>query len=636
MANRVGVVYPGKNRMTLDGGLNSKFPRANILDNESPDCLNVVFSNGAVETRGGSTTLNTTAIGTFAVDGLYTRHDSDGSETMVVFAGGSGWYLGGTSTFTTIASAQSVFTAGVRMAAAEYRDFLFVCNGNVNPYKYDGTNFTRAGVAAPASALTAVSSNSGVLSGTYSYKVTYVNSALVESDVNAASAGLTVAAATVSLSDIPVAAASAGVNARNLYRTVSSGTTYLRLATISNNTATVYVDNIADASLGTPAPTDNGVPPKFNTTVYHADRLFCNDTAHPSWLWYSEIADPEIFPSTNFIYIGDATGDIIRALSVYNNSVLVFCDNSIWLLYMPDSDPNNWSVIRIKGQYGCRSPHAIAFYNNKVLFPAVQNDKFVGFAAVSGDSVAPSATLLTAGTAGSDMVSARIDPEMANVIEAYLSNISAIVYKQKIWITVTYGSGSTTNNRIFVLDFSTSNLSKAQEETWVPFTGMTASQFAIYDGKLYYGSATATGQVHRADVDGTYSDSGTAINSYYWTKEFAGFGNHSGFQKDFRQVRMLIENAGDWYMNLSYRLDSDSDTAGNSIQIDLNPGSSLWGTLVWGRDLWGGGTDQKDEKVSLGSARGERIQFKFSNQNVAGQYFKVHNLEYKYNVRGER
>jgi hypothetical protein len=555
---------------------------------------------------------------------------------MVVFAGGSGWYLGGTSTFTTIASAQSVFTAGVRVAAAEYQDFIFVCNGNVNPYKYDGTNFTRHGVAAPASVPTATSSATGSLTGAYRYKVTYVNSNLVESDPTAASNQITAASATITLSDIPIAATSAGVSSRNIYRTIASGTTFLRVATIANNTATTYVDSILDSGLGTTAPTDNGVPPKFNTIVYHADRLFCNDAANPSFLWYSEIAAAETFPSTNFLRIGDATGDIIRALSVYNNSVLVFCDNSIWLVYMPDSDPNNWSVIRIKGQYGCRSPHAIAFFNNKVLFPAVQNDKFVGFAVVSGDSVAPSATLLTAGPAGSDMISARIDPEMSNVIEAYLSNISAIVYKQKIWITVTYGAGSITNNRIFILDFSNSNLSKSQSETWVPFTGMNASQFTIYDGKIYYGSASATGKVHRADIEGTYSDSGTAINSYYWTKEFSGFGEHSGYQKDFRQARLLIENAGDWYMGMSYRLDSDSDSGGNSTQIDLNPGSSLWNTMMWGRDLWGGGSEQRDVKLSLGAARGERIQFKFSNENIADQYFKVHNLEYKYNVRGER
>jgi hypothetical protein len=270
-----------------------------------------------------------------------------------------------------------------------------------------------------------------------------------------------------------------------------------------------------------------------------------------------------------------------------------------------------------------------------VLFPAVQNDKFVGFAAVSGDSVAPSATLLTAGTAGSDMVSNRIDPHMRNVIEAYISNISAIVYKQKAWISVTYGTGAITNNRIYILDFSTSNLSKAQGETWVPFTGMNASQFTVYNGNLYFGSSLANGKIYRADTS-SYNDDGAAIDAYCWTKEFAGFSDHTGYFKDFRDARMLIDNAGDWKMALNFRVDSDKDASGNSVQIDLNPGGSLWGSAVLGTSTWGGGTDQRELKVSLGGARGTRIQFRFSNQNIANQYFKVHNLDFKYNLRGER
>jgi hypothetical protein len=636
MSNRFGVVYP-KQRTTLDGGMNSKFPRANILDNESPDCLNVVFSDGAVETRGGSVVLNTTAVGSFVIDGLYTRHDSDGSETMVVFAGGSSWYLSGPSTFSTIASAQSVFTAGVRVGAAEYQDYLFVGNGNVIPAKYDGTNWTRHGVPAPNSGPTAISGTTavGTLTGAYQYKISYVNSALVEGDVGAATSTLTVASAYPYLTSIPVAPQSFGVAARRIYRTEASGTTFKRVAEIANNTTTVYSDTTADAGLGATAPSDKGEPPNYSVICYHADRMFCNDAANLSFLWYSDIAEPMTFPSTNFLRVGDATGDVIRALSVYNNSVLVLCDNSIWLVYMPSADDTTWNVIRIKGQYGSKSPWAPVFYNNKVLFPAVQNDKFVGFAAVSGDSVAPSATLLTAGTAGSDMVSNRIEPQMRDIIEAYISNISSIVYKQKAWISVTYGTGATSNNRIYILDFSTSNLAKAQGETWVPFTGMNASQFTIYNGRLYFGSSTPNGKVYQADTD-SYNDSGAAINSYCWTKEFYGYGDHAGLFKDFREARMLIDNAGQWYMALNYRVDSDKDEAGYSIQFDLNPGGSLWGTAILGTSTWGGGTDQRDLKQTLGGARGTRLQFRFSNQNIADQYFKVHNLEFTYNIRGER
>ena len=145
MGSRYEVIYPARAGVLFDGGLNTKFERSIIPDNESPDCLNVVFTNGAVATRGGTSKLNTTAVGSFVFDGLYTRRGDDSAETMIAFAGGSAWGLAGT-TFTTIGSAQSVFTTANRVAAAQYRNNLFIGNGGVIPYKWNGSDFTRHGV----------------------------------------------------------------------------------------------------------------------------------------------------------------------------------------------------------------------------------------------------------------------------------------------------------------------------------------------------------------------------------------------------------------------------------------------------------------------------------------------------------
>ena len=111
--------YPPKDRVYLDGGLNSKYARAIIQDNESPDCRNVIFTDGTVETRGGTAKLNTTAVGSFIADGLYTRHNNDASQTMVAWFGGT-LYDYQSPSFVTIGSAQSVYTAAERVYAAEY------------------------------------------------------------------------------------------------------------------------------------------------------------------------------------------------------------------------------------------------------------------------------------------------------------------------------------------------------------------------------------------------------------------------------------------------------------------------------------------------------------------------------------
>jgi hypothetical protein len=163
---------------------------------------------------------------------------------------------------------------------------------------------------------------------------------------------------------------------------------------------------------------------------------------------------------------------------------------------------------------------------------------------------------------------------------------------------------------------------------------MQFSQFAIYGGNLYAASARANGFVYKLE-GGTYNDDGSAIDSYFWTKEYSGFKNEEAYFKDFRSLAALIENAGDWFMDLGYRTDSDTGGA-NTIQIDLDPGGSLWGTMVWGRDMWGGGSLQRELTQPLGSARGRRIQFRFSNQNVVNQRFKVHGMKFSYNLKGYR
>jgi hypothetical protein len=628
------IIFPANKRLQFDGGKNNKYEKHIIQDNESPDCLNVIFENGSVATRGGSTRLNSGAVGSFVGEGLYVRNErSTGAESMCAWFNGSMFVWNGTS-FATVASAQSVFTAGGRVGSAEQENYIYFGNGYADPYKYNGTDFTLHGIKAPTTTLTAATGAAGTPNGIYSYKVTFVNSALVEGNVSPVSNTITVASTRVELTSIPTAAQSWGVASRKVYRTTNSGTTYLLLTTLADNTTTTYSDNIADASLGATAPTDNGTPPQYSFCLSHQKRLFCNDLDNPSYIWYSDLDNPYVFGATNFITFGDNSGELVRALAVYDNNIVVGTDRGMWIIYMSDTDDTNWVRVRTKSPYGCKSPFGIFEYNNKLMFPAVQNSKFVGFAALSGDTVEPDATLLTVSAAGSELKSDRIEPDIFDVQSAYIDRISASVYKNKAYISLTKESPNTTNNRIVEFDFSISNLSKQQQASWSLDTGISATQMAIYSGTLYFQSSTALGRVYSMNTS-TYNDDGSAINSYIWTKEFSGVPGHEQYLKDFRYVNVLYEKSGDWFMKMNYRVDGDEGD-GNSVNIDLDPGSNLWGTLVFGTDDWGGGTDTGEERIRLGQLRGKRIQFKFSNQNTVAQKFKVIGLQIGYNLVGRR
>lgn len=626
--------YPSKGRLTFEGGLNNKFERALILDNESPDCANVVFSDGAVATRGGTSKLNTAAVGSYVCDGLYVRHDNDGANTMVAWYNGTLYQLG-TTTFTTIASAQSVYVGGLQVYAAEYENYIFFGNGSGTPYKYggDGNTFTRHGVPAPTTTMTVATAGTGsVLTGGYRYGVTYVNSGLVESDISPITATLTVAAQNIALSSIPTAPQSFGVNYRYLYRTEAGGSTYKRLTQILNNTTTTYEDGIADASLGVAAPTDQSVPPNYSSIVYHQGRLFCIDPA-TNLIKYSEIGNPYVFKSTSFLRIGDNSFDIPQALAVYDNSIMVFCKSNPWMIYMGSTDPSDWNGIRVKANYGTRSPKAIFQFNNKLMFAATENDKFVGFAAISGQTVSPTASLLTSSAVISDMQSDKINLDMDDVQSGYLSKICSTVFNNKAYIAVTYGDGQTANNRIYVYDFGT-KLVKSQEFAWVRYTGLKPGCFTVYNGNLYYASSLANGFVYQMETS-TYNDDGVAIDSYYTTKEFTGVPGEENIFKDFRHAQLFYAKSGDWYMQMGVRIDSDAGGFDN-MQVDLNPGGSLWGLMRWGIDSWGGGANQAEDRVYLAPRKGKRIQFKFSNMNTVNQNFKVLGMNFIYNNKGLR
>jgi len=88
-------------------------------------------------------------------------------------------------------------------------------------------------------------------------------------------------------------------------------------------------------------------------------------------------------------------------------------------------------------------------------------------------------------------------------------------------------------------------------------------------------------------------------------------------------------------MDFFTRVDSDSG-GGTKQTVDMDPGGSLWGAMQFGRDEWGGGDDDGEQRLYIAPKRGKRVQFKFSNQNTASQKFKVLGLNFVYNNKGLR
>lgn len=620
----------------FDGGLNTKYEPTIIADNEAQSCANVVFDDlGGVSTRQGYTLLNTGLVNSNPCDGLYTANYNNGNQSLIAFFGSDAFVLSGT-TFQTIPSAQSVYTAGVQKDVEMYQNVLFIGDGNT-PYKYDGSTFARHGIEVPSlPADGGTRTAGGNLIGEYNYKLSYVNTQVIEGNVSTGSvtAVATAGGEQVLVTGIATPAQSFGIDSKYLYRTIAgsgiSGTYYF-IASLAAS-ITTYTDNIASSAAGDAAPTDNGKPPDYEFIVDHQERLFTNDSDNPQYLWYSEIGNPYVFKSTNFIKIADGDGEKITGLGVQANSLIVFKERSIWIIYMPDTSAANWIRIKSNSKFGCPSNKSIVDYQDRLLFLGQKNGKITGFYSFQGLNTEPDAVATRVTNLYAESKSDRIEPDVLAFDQSLKTDACAINFDNKIWMAVASSNTSTENDKVYQFDFITRE-GPTGDGSWVPFTGISASDFAIFDNKLYFGTSQSTGFVYQLE-DGTYTDNGAAINSFYHTKEFDGGKTDRYFEKDYRYANLTVETLGDWVMDVKYIFNSDG--TGTGVDVDLNPGGGIWGTLAWGQGNWGGGETRKDVKIPLGRRSAKRVSFKFSNKNTAGSAFKVVRGNILYNRRGLR
>lgn len=139
-----------------------------------------------------------------------------------------------------------------------------------------------------------------VTAGAHRYLATFVT-ADGETEAGTVSASVTVADAAVNgkveLTAIPLGGSL--VTSRKLYRTVAGGSTYLLLATLSNNTATTYTDNIADASLGAAAPSTNTTSDPYLVTLIQAAREYCEVYTHRQFITATWDDKRRHFPNSN-------------------------------------------------------------------------------------------------------------------------------------------------------------------------------------------------------------------------------------------------------------------------------------------------------------------------------------------------
>jgi hypothetical protein len=324
-----------------------------------------------------------------------------------------------------------------------------------------------------------------------------------------------------------------------------------------------------------------------------------------------------------------------RGLGVHADCVVCYKDTTPWLIYMQDTDPTNWKPVRSNAKYGASSHFSICDYETYQMYMGRNIEGAVNFAALEGGVQSADIAQLTVNGIVADSKSDKIEPDVRLFARNEISRIFGIRFDNKLWYAVPYGISATSNTRVYVFDYFQRDKSRASGAWWPMEYPFDPTYFTIYNGSLYCAVSDATGYVYRFDVSNLFSDDGSAIDSYFYTKEFEGKKGHEEHHKDFRRLNMTMGTPGNWDMGVTWFIDSDTGS-GTPTLLNVSPGGSLWGSMVWGSSTWGGGTTRKRFPIELGTASGTRIQFKFDNENTSGRAFEILRGAFYYNDRGRR
>lgn len=617
----------------LDGGLNKKDGPSRIDITESPDCLNVDFGDrGSVGTREGTSYYNSAAIATAAGDGCTVYKG-----TMVVWYGGSMYRMSG-NTAVTIAPASGNFTSGAQVAYDEYQNILFCSDGTNGPYRYEGgQEFYNMGIAVPSAPTGAsdTSGGGGIAADTYFYAVSFINSHAVEGAIGSASAGVTLAAsASVDITSIPEGSGLDGVAERNIYRATSTSGPWLFVQNIADNITSSISDNVGVGEEGGEPPSDATSPKPFTAIRQHQNRLWMPDNDNKTLLRYTEFDNPFVSKNLNFLLLSKGDGSDIKAIGVQNDLVTAFKGNSIFVIALPDpSDDTTFQTIKSPANLGITGMRALVEEDNGIVFVMQRNSHIIGIGFISGIGLVNTQDNFLV----NKVITRKIEPDLLSYPQNLWDNIALTSFKNRIYMSIPASSNSSRLDGILLFDVNRLVAdSNTDPGSWAPWDGVVGvNDFCAFDNKLYGVSSADDGLILQYN-NGTFTDAdGSAINSYWWSKEIGGEPGIESWIKDFRHKVVWIELLGSYQMNLKCRLDGDQGV-GKIIPIDLTPGGDLWDTGIWDVAEWGPGGQRKEVEVPVGPALGKRIQVGFDNQDTAGQGFKVHSFKIRMNLRRQR
>lgn len=505
------------------------------------------------------------------------------SGNKLIFIKSDGIYEDISGTLTKVAyGGDSIVYSGL-VDYDEYSDVLYISDNSEtnNLFKYDGTNFYRAGLPAPD--VTAVNGAGGlgtsyyfrvfyafvdhkfnVIFGDYHQTTTAVDSASIDINTLIGEEYYTLNGGAIISPFIMVARSE---NLTYGYEFVEYGVSVYGLEvnptkTIDHTSATSNIPVNAPTSVNVPledyydSTILRGLPPKakyfkiYGATAVMANKALTGTIREPnsrSSIYWSDTAvgaSVENFPPFNRQEVGKSSEGDINGLFASDNELIILKQFQLYYIHGILIDRAFRLTSAVSGGIGCESFKSIIEVDGGCLFQASRGIYFAGGGskpAEISDLIEP---LFTEDTTGLDFSKTRATRDTRR--ERVLFFIPAT---------------NNSDDLVFVFDY--------YHKEWFLFGNYNADNgFIFYSNKLYHSDGSSV-----FEESTSYNDNGVAIDAYYQST-FHHFGIPGLVKKFVRAIIYSIGNSG-WTCNLRTKRDWKSSHEATDTNTDINFTPSL-------------------------------------------------------------
>lgn len=300
--------------------------------------------------------------------------------------------------------------------------------------------------------------------------------------------------------------------------------------------------------------------PSTSILEYHKLHLWAaGDTANPSRVYFSALDGAGTFTlATDFLQFDTDDGSVVQAIVRGLDSLYVFKDFSIHRVSGTDKD--NFRTERMVQGIGTTSGQAVKVINNQFVFPTTDGR----FAVYNGGITV-------------QFISDPIQGTLDGLNLTRFDELVAVNFNDDYLVSVT-AAGSSTHNRM--LFFDTLN------QAWSVFKGLNANSIAIAEFgegtfEVIFGDYGGLSKHYPSGDD----DAGTAVDAFYTSKWFR-FPLQPNF-KNMKLAKVFVDQLGTG-INITVETRVDFEASGKSTTVSLAGTGSLWDTMIWDTDNWGG------------------------------------------------